>query len=112
MRFGRQRLEHRVHRLLHQVSRRHEPHRRAQRLRDGVRLDGGGRVEAGSRDGVSAHALRATCASQAFERAKDLRVAQELLGHTNLAVTSRYIRPAGVEALREALGGWRYRGAQ
>jgi integrase/recombinase XerC len=60
-------------------------------------------LKTGARDGMSAHALRHTCASQAFERSKDLRVAQELLGHTNLAVTSRYIRPAGLDAMREAL---------
>ncbi len=65
-------------------------------------------LKRGCRDGVSAHALRHTCASQAFERTKDIRVAQELLGHTNLAVTSRYIRPAGVEALRDALAGRSY----
>ncbi len=65
-------------------------------------------LKRGPRDGVSAHALRHTCASQAFERTKDVRVAQELLGHTNLAVTSRYIRPVGVEALREALADRSY----
>ncbi len=65
-------------------------------------------LKRGPRDGVSAHALRHTCASQAFERTKDVRVAQELLGHTNLAVTSRYIRPVGVEVLREALADRSY----
>jgi site-specific recombinase XerC len=68
-------------------------------------------LKRGPRDGVSAHALRHSCASLAFERTKDIRVAQELLGHTNLAVTSRYIRPAGVETLREALAGRTYAAA-
>jgi integrase len=67
-------------------------------------------LKRGPRDGVSAHALRHTCASLAFERTKDIRVAQELLGHVNLAVTSRYIRPVGVEALRDALARRTYPG--
>lgn len=65
-------------------------------------------LKRGAHDGVSAHALRHSCASLAFERTKDIRIAQELLGHTNLAVTSRYLRPAGVEALRDALAGRSY----
>jgi len=39
------------------------------------------------RDGASAHALRATAASDVLDACGDLRVVQEMLGHQNLATT-------------------------
>jgi integrase len=49
------------------------------------------------------HDLRHTAATEAFEHTKDLRTAQQLLGHTALGSTMRYIAPIGPEKLREQL---------
>lgn len=61
-----------------------------------------------ARDGISAHALRATAASDVLDVCGDLRVVQEMLGHQNLATTSIYLRRAGLPQLRQAMGGRRY----
>jgi site-specific recombinase XerD len=55
-------------------------------------------------DGMSAHALRHTAASDALERCGNVRTVQELLGHANLATTDRYLRRADLAAQRAALG--------
>jgi integrase/recombinase XerC len=55
-------------------------------------------------DGMSAHALRHTAASDALDRCGNVRVVQELLGHANLATTDRYLRRADLAAQRAALG--------
>lgn len=55
-------------------------------------------------DGMSAHALRHTAASDALDRCGNVRTVQELLGHANLATTDRYLRRADLAAQRAALG--------
>jgi site-specific recombinase XerD len=54
-------------------------------------------------DGMSAHALRHTAASDALDRCGNVRVVQQLLGHANLATTDRYLRRADLAAQRAAL---------
>lgn len=61
-------------------------------------------LKAGPHDGVSAHALRHTAASNAYERCRNVRVVQELLGHANIATTDRYLRRANLDQQRAALG--------
>lgn len=60
------------------------------------------------RDGVSAHALRHTCASDVLDECGDLRVVQAMLGHRNLATTSRYQRRAAAKQMAEAMAGRTY----
>ena len=59
-------------------------------------------------DGVSAHALRHTAASDVLDACDDLRVVQEMLGHQNLATTAIYLRRAGVKKMRAAMEGRDY----
>jgi integrase/recombinase XerC len=68
-------------------------------------------VKAWARDGVSAHALRHTAASDVLERSKDLRAVQEMLGHRHLQTTSVYLRRANLGRLRDAMAGRTYPGA-
>lgn len=67
-------------------------------------------VKTAPRDGVSAHALRHTCASDVLDRCGDLRTVQEMLGHAHLSSTSVYLRRAGIPKMREAMNGRTYRG--
>jgi integrase/recombinase XerC len=60
------------------------------------------------RDGVSAHALRHTAASDVFDRCHDLRVVQEMLGHASLKNTEIYLRRASMGRLRSAMAGRDY----
>jgi site-specific recombinase XerC len=60
-------------------------------------------LKAGPHDGVSAHALRHTAASNAYDRCGNVRTVQELLGHANIATTDRYLRRANLAAQRAAL---------
>jgi integrase/recombinase XerC len=60
-------------------------------------------------DGVSAHALRHTAASDVLEHSKDLRAVQQMLGHQSLATTERYLRVADLGRLRAAMAGRTYR---
>lgn len=62
-------------------------------------------IKTAARDGVSAHALRHTCASNMLERCGNVRVVQEALGHASLATTQRYLRHASLEQMRDAMGG-------
>lgn len=59
-------------------------------------------------DGVAAHSLRHTAASDVLDGCDDLRVVQEMLGHRQLATTSIYLRRAGLRKMREAMGGRTY----
>jgi site-specific recombinase XerD len=61
------------------------------------------------RDGISAHSLRHTCASDVLDECGDLRIVQRILGHANIATTSRYLRIARLDQLRDALEGRTYR---
>ncbi len=60
-------------------------------------------------DGRSAHALRHTAASDVLDNCGDLRVVQEMLGHTSIAVTSVYLRRAQLGQMREAMENRDYR---
>lgn len=66
-------------------------------------------VKHSKRDGVSAHALRHTAASDVLDRCGDLRVVQEMLGHAQLATTSIYLRRANLGQMRDAMSGRDYR---
>lgn len=61
-------------------------------------------------DGISAHSLRHTCASDVLDQCGDIRVVQRILGHANIATTSRYLRIARLDQLRDALEGRSYGG--
>lgn len=54
-------------------------------------------------EGWSSHSLRRRFATKIYSETKDLRAVQQLLGHTSLDVTQRYIGTRG-DALRDALG--------
>lgn len=60
------------------------------------------------RDGVSAHALRHTSATDMLRSGAHLRDVQHALGHAHLATTEVYL-PLVVHDLREAMGGRKYR---
>lgn len=60
-------------------------------------------------DGSSAHALRHTAASDVLERCGDVRVVQEMLGHSSLVTTQIYLRRTSTEKLRAAMNGRTYR---
>ena len=50
---------------------------------------------------VTAHDLRRTAATILYSATKDLRVAQQLLGHKNLASTLRYLAPLAPDEARK-----------
>lgn len=60
------------------------------------------------RDGVSAHSLRHTSATDMLRAGAHLRDVQHALGHAHLATTETYL-PLVVHDLREAMGGRQYR---
>jgi len=60
-------------------------------------------IKTAPRDGLSAHALRRTAASDLYDQTKDVRLAQRLLGHRSIATTDRYLRPGDLDELRAAL---------
>lgn len=65
-------------------------------------------LKRGRWDGVSAHALRHTAASDVLDACQDLRVVQAMLGHQHLATTSIYLRRASLGQMREAMEGRAY----
>jgi integrase/recombinase XerC len=65
-------------------------------------------VKGWARDGISAHALRHTAASDVLDHSKDLRAVQEMLGHRHLQTTAVYLRRANLDRLRDAMAGRRY----
>jgi integrase/recombinase XerC len=60
-------------------------------------------IKAWPRDGVSAHALRHTCATDVLVRSKDLQAVSEMLGHRQLQTTAIYLKHANLSRLREAM---------
>lgn len=65
-------------------------------------------VKRRSRDGISAHALRATAASDVLDACGDLRVVREMLGHQNLSTTDIYLRRSSLPQMRAAMAGRKY----
>lgn len=61
-------------------------------------------IKTGPHDGISAHALRHTAASDLLDNCHDVRTVQIFLGHTSLATTQRYLRRPDLDAIRAALG--------
>jgi integrase/recombinase XerD len=59
-------------------------------------------------DGITAHALRHTAASDVLDRCGNVRIVQGMLGHASLATTQIYLRRASLDQLREAMGGRDY----
>lgn len=54
-------------------------------------------------DGKACHALRHTLASNVADVEPDLRVLQEILGHSHLTSTQIYLRPAAAAKMRAAM---------
>lgn len=54
-------------------------------------------------DGRSAHSNRHTALTHAYEATGDIRVVQELAGHSNLGVTSAYVRLVNTDEMRRAV---------
>jgi integrase len=54
-------------------------------------------------DGVSAHALRHTAASNLYDDTHDVKAVQEFLGHKNVATTDRYLRGGHGQVIRDGL---------
>ncbi|HWE55815.1 MAG TPA: tyrosine-type recombinase/integrase [Acidimicrobiales bacterium] len=65
-------------------------------------------IKQAPRDGVSAHALRHTCASDVLDHCSNVRVVQEILGHADLSTTAIYLRRANLAQMAEALEGRDY----
>lgn len=61
-----------------------------------------------ARTGYNAHSLRHAGATAAFEATHDLRAVQELLGHSSLATTERYLHTS-LSAVRRATAGAAFR---
>lgn len=55
------------------------------------------------RPGVNLHALRHTAATRLWMETSDLFMTQQLLGHTNVATTARYVASRPTAAMREAM---------
>jgi site-specific recombinase XerD len=67
-------------------------------------------VKVSARDGVSAHALRHTAATDVLESCGDLQVVQLMLGHKQLSTTAIYLGERNAkEKLKGAMGGRSYR---
>jgi site-specific recombinase XerD len=60
-------------------------------------------LKASAYDGVSAHALRHTMASNMLDRCGNVRTVQGALGHVSLATTERYLRTPDLDVMRSAM---------
>jgi integrase len=65
-------------------------------------------VKRHARDRVGAHSLRHTCASDVHYASLDLAVVKEVLGHANIATTSRYLRRDRIDDMRTAMEAARH----
>ena len=69
-------------------------------------------VKSRSLDGRSAHGLRRTAGSDVMDACGDIRVVQEMLGHSQIETTARYyLRPVTLAQMRAAMEGRTYRSA-
>lgn len=59
-------------------------------------------------DGLSAHGLRRTAASDVMDRGADVRIVQAMLGHVKIETTAVYLRPVPLDRMREAMEGRDY----
>lgn len=66
-------------------------------------------VKRSSRDGISGHALRRTCASDLLEGGAHIRQVQAVLGHQSIATTEKYLRRSDAKDLRGIMDGRTYR---
>ena len=60
-------------------------------------------TKAGVNPELHIHDLRHSVATEVFNLTKDIRTAQQLLGHTSMHSTMRYIAPLGDQKIREQL---------
>jgi integrase/recombinase XerC len=65
-------------------------------------LDAAG-LKTAAYDGISAHALRHSAASDLLDGCGDVRLVQEFLGHVSLATTERYLRRRSTAEIRAAM---------
>lgn len=62
-------------------------------------------IKAAAHDGVSAHALRHTCAEALYQHQVDVRLISKVMGHVEPTTTWEYLRfSANVEEMRPVLG--------
>jgi integrase len=66
-------------------------------------------VKAGPRDGLSGHALRRTCATDLLDGGAHIRQVQEVLGHSSIQQTAKYLRKADAMELAPVMAGRTYR---
>lgn len=74
----------------------------------GVATSRDGRRRAPEGDGRSAHSLRHTATSDVLDTYGNVRIVQEMLGHSSLQSTQVYLRRADLGQLREAMAGRDY----
>jgi site-specific recombinase XerC len=77
-----------------------QPSRLSRRVRGWLEAAG---LKSGPYDGVSAHALRHTAASDLYEACQDPKAVQRFLGHRNVATTDRYLRSGDDRIIRAGL---------
>lgn len=65
-------------------------------------------IKSAKRDGVSAHALRHTCATDMLKGGADLLDVKEVLGHSSISITEIYL-PWTVRGMADAMAGRSYR---
>lgn len=66
-------------------------------------------VKRASRDGISGHALRRTCASDLLDGGAHIRQVQQVLGHASIATTEKYLRRSDAKDLRGVMDGRTYK---
>lgn len=65
-------------------------------------------IKARSYDGISAHALRRTCATDVMEKSRDIEAVSQMLGHESIETTMIYVPRSKIERLREVMSGRSY----